>query len=119
MGVVLDVPYLIMGYAGEDTLARRMQRGELDAGRGALRYFVQACRGVLALHDRRLVHFDLKPSNVFLNGDVARVGDYGLAKLLADGRQTLVLRARHAALHGARDAEEPRRPPRGHLLARA
>jgi hypothetical protein len=51
--------------------------------------FVQAARGVLALHDRRLVHFDLKPSNVFLKGDVARVGDYGLSKLLDAGRMTL------------------------------
>src|SRR5262245_58058046 len=88
MGVVLGVPYLIMGYAGEDTLARRLKRTYLDRG-CALRYFVQISRGVLALHDRRLAHFDLKPSNVFLNGDVARVGDYGLAKLLTEGRQTL------------------------------
>jgi tRNA A-37 threonylcarbamoyl transferase component Bud32 len=88
MGVVRGVPYLIMGYAGEDTLARRLKRGELDR-ESALRTFVQVARGVLALHDRRLAHFDLKPSNVFLNGDVARVGDYGLAKLLTEGRVTL------------------------------
>ncbi len=88
MGVVLGVPYLIMGYAGEDTLARRLKRGDLDQ-ESALRFFVQIARGVLALHDRRLAHFDLKPSNVFLNGDVARVGDYGLAKLLTEGRATL------------------------------
>ncbi len=88
MGVVMDVPYLIMGYAGEDTLARRIQRGELEREE-ALATFVQVCRGVLALHDRRLAHFDLKPGNIFLNGEVARVGDYGLAKLLAEGRQTL------------------------------
>jgi len=88
MGVVLGVPYLIMGYAGEDTLARHLKRGDLDK-ESALRFFVQIARGVLALHDRRLAHFDLKPSNVFLNGEVARVGDYGLAKLLAEGRTTL------------------------------
>ncbi len=88
MGTVEGVPYLVMGYAGEDTLARRMRQGNLDR-RQALLYFVQACRGVLALHDRRLVHFDLKPSNIFLNGDIARVGDYGLAKLMTDGRLTL------------------------------
>ena len=88
MGLVMDVPYLIMGYAGEETLARRLKRGELDRD-AALRFFVQACRGVLALHDRRLAHFDLKPGNVFLKGDVARVGDYGLAKLLVEGRQSL------------------------------
>jgi hypothetical protein len=88
MGTVMDVPYLIMGYAGEDTLSRRLKSGKLERD-DALLYFTQACRGVLALHDRRLVHFDLKPSNIFLKGDVARVGDYGLSKLLTDGRMTL------------------------------
>jgi serine/threonine protein kinase len=88
LGAVNGVPYLIMGYAGEDTLARAMKRGRLDP-QAALLYFVQACRGVLALHDRRLVHFDLKPSNIFLKGEIARVGDYGLSKMMTDGRLTL------------------------------
>ncbi len=88
MGTAAGVPYLIMGYAGEDTLARRLKQGTLNEAT-ALLYFVQVCRGVLALHDRRLVHFDLKPSNVFLKGDVARVGDYGLSKMMTDGRSTL------------------------------
>ena len=88
LGTVLDVPYVVMGYAGEDTLARRLREGRMSREE-ALTIFVQTCRGVLALHDRRLVHFDLKPSNVFLKGDIARVGDYGLAKLMTEGRQTL------------------------------
>ncbi|MFT7671562.1 MAG: serine/threonine protein kinase, partial [Planctomycetota bacterium] len=67
MGVVLGVPYLVMGYAGELTLARRLARQDLSREE-ALSFFIQTCRGVLALHDRRLVHFDLKPGNVFLNG---------------------------------------------------
>jgi serine/threonine-protein kinase len=88
LGTALGVPYLVMGYAGEDTLARRLKQGRLEP-QAALSFFVQACRGVVALHDRRLVHFDLKPSNVFLKGDIARVGDYGLSKMMADGRLTL------------------------------
>jgi len=88
LGTVNGVPYLIMGYAGEDTLARALKSGRLDP-RAAFLYFVQACRGVLALHDRRLVHFDLKPSNIFIQGDIARVGDYGLSKMMTDGRLTL------------------------------
>ncbi|MFN0007072.1 MAG: serine/threonine-protein kinase [Planctomycetota bacterium] len=88
LGTVLGVPYLIMGYAGEDTLARVQKRERLPEER-ALLYFIQACRGVLALHDLRLVHFDLKPSNIFIKGEVARVGDYGLAKMMTDGRLTL------------------------------
>jgi serine/threonine protein kinase len=88
LGTVSGVPYLIMGYAGEDTLARALKSGRLEP-QAAFLYFVQACRGVLALHDRRLVHFDLKPSNIFLKGDIARVGDYGLSKMMTDGRLTL------------------------------
>jgi len=88
MGTVMGVPYLIMGYAGEETLGRRLAGGPLEED-AALLVFTQACRGVLALHDRRLVHFDLKPSNIFIKGEVARVGDYGLSKLLTNGRMTL------------------------------
>jgi serine/threonine-protein kinase len=88
LGTAMGVPYLIMGYAGEETLARLLARGRLEH-ETALAYFVQTCRAVLALHDRRLVHFDLKPSNVFIKGDVARVGDYGLSKMMTDGRMTL------------------------------
>jgi hypothetical protein len=88
VGQAAGVPYLLMGYAGEETLASRLAQGSLPADE-TLRLFVQVCRGTLALHDRRLAHFDLKPSNVFLKGEVARVGDYGLAKLLSEGRQTL------------------------------
>ncbi|MFT5734815.1 MAG: serine/threonine protein kinase [Planctomycetota bacterium] len=88
MGVVMDVPYVIMGYAGEETLAKRFKLGDLSPAE-ALLMFTQTARGVLALHDRRLVHFDLKPSNIFLRGENARVGDYGLSKLLEGGRTTL------------------------------
>ncbi len=88
LGSAMGVPYLIMGYAGEETLAKRLKQGPMEPA-AALLTFVQTARGVLALHDRRLVHFDLKPSNVFLKGEVARVGDYGLSKLLTDGRTTL------------------------------
>jgi hypothetical protein len=105
-----------MGYAGEDTLARRLKRADLDRD-SALRFFVQIARGVLALHDRRLAHFDLKPSNVFLNGDVARVGDYGLAKLLIEGRATLSFGRGTPHYMAPRDAAQPRRPPRRPLLA--
>lgn len=88
LGQAAGIPYLLMGYAGEETLASRLAQGPLPPDE-ALRLFVQICRGTLALHDRSLAHFDLKPGNVFLKGEVARVGDYGLAKLLTEGRQTL------------------------------
>jgi serine/threonine-protein kinase len=87
-GVVDGIPYLVMSYAGQDTLQTRMQDGAMPR-QEALHVFVQAARGVQALHDHSLVHFDLKPANIFLKGDVARVGDYGLSKLVTASRNSL------------------------------
>ncbi len=88
MGVVMGVPYLIMGYAGEQTLAKQLKEGPLSEP-DAIEMFFQICRGVALLHDKRLVHFDLKPGNIFLQGPRARVGDYGLAKFFEQGNQSL------------------------------
>jgi serine/threonine protein kinase len=87
-GVIDGIPFIVMGYAGEDTLKDRLEDGALSEEE-ALRVFVQICRGVQALHDRSLIHFDLKPANVFLKGDIARVGDYGLSKLISTSRMSL------------------------------
>ena len=87
-GTVDGIPYLVMSYAGDDTLQKRLQSGTLSRDE-AMHVFVQAARGVQALHDHSLVHFDLKPANIFLKGDVARVGDYGLSKLVSASRNSL------------------------------
>ena len=87
-GTVDGIPYLVMSYAGQETLQKRLQQGRMPREE-ALRIFVQAARGVQALHDHSLVHFDLKPANIFLKGDVARVGDYGLSKLVSVSRNSL------------------------------
>ncbi len=87
-GTVDGIPYLVMSYAGDDTLQKRLQAGGMTRD-DALRIFVQAARGVQSLHEHSLVHFDLKPANIFLKGDVARVGDYGLSKLVSASRNSL------------------------------
>lgn len=87
-GVVDGIPFIIMGYAGEETLKSRLEEARLEQ-EDALRAFVQIARGVQALHDHSLIHFDLKPANIFLKGDIARVGDYGLSKLVCESRMSL------------------------------
>ncbi len=87
-GEIDGIPFIIMSYAGDDTLRKRLDGGRLSREM-ALRYFLQAARGVQALHERSLVHFDLKPANIFLKGDIARVGDYGLSKLVTESRNSL------------------------------
>jgi hypothetical protein len=91
-GEVDGIPFLVMAFAGTETLRDRMPAGRApspDEKDELLRYFLQACRGLAALHERSLVHFDVKPANVFLKGGVARVGDYGLSKLVTHNRGSL------------------------------
>jgi serine/threonine-protein kinase len=91
-GEVDGIPYLVMAFAGTETLRDRMVAGQVPSGEGKdelLRLFLQAARGLSALHERSLVHFDIKPANVFLKGSVARLGDYGLSKLVTHSRGSL------------------------------
>jgi eukaryotic-like serine/threonine-protein kinase len=87
-GEIDGIPFIIMSYAGQETLRKRLESGSLGREE-ALRIFAQAARGVQALHEHSLVHFDLKPANIFLKGDIARVGDYGLSKLVTESRNSL------------------------------
>ena len=91
-GEVDGIPYLVMAFAGTETLRDRMVAGQVPSGEAKdelLRLFLQAARGLSALHERSLVHFDIKPANVFLKGSVARLGDYGLSKLVTHSRGSL------------------------------
>ncbi|KAL0216416.1 hypothetical protein P9112_008600 [Eukaryota sp. TZLM1-RC] len=46
-------------------------------------FFIQICLGLKCLHDRNILHRDLKSANIFLDGDnMVKIGDLGVAKLL-------------------------------------
>jgi len=67
-------------------LCRRRSMMELHKRRKAItepetRYFIrQLLNGVKHLHDRKIIHRDLKLGNLFLNDDMdVKIGDFGLA----------------------------------------
>jgi serine/threonine protein kinase len=92
-GEVDGIPFLVMAFAGTETLKDKIPTDGVppvgEAKQELVRFFLQACRGLAALHERSLVHFDIKPANVFLKGPVARLGDYGLSKLVTHSRGSL------------------------------
>jgi serine/threonine protein kinase len=76
-----DRPYLAMERLDGESLAERLRRGALGLGE-ALARFRELCDALAALHERGLLHRDVKPENVFLAGAPARavLFDFGIAK---------------------------------------
>ncbi|XP_027629883.1 serine/threonine-protein kinase Nek5 [Tupaia chinensis] len=78
--------YIVMEYCDGGDLMRRInrQRGVLFSEDQILSWFVQISLGLKHIHDRKVLHRDIKAQNIFLskNGMVAKLGDFGIAKVL-------------------------------------
>lgn len=75
--------YIVFEYIdGENLKDLVVRRGRLPA-RDALELGLQVARGLAFAHEHGLVHRDVKPQNVLLNGDgQAKVTDFGIARTL-------------------------------------
>ncbi|MEZ6092308.1 MAG: serine/threonine-protein kinase [Pirellulaceae bacterium] len=85
-----DVPYLVMQYSAGMNLQKRLEvEGPLKLSE-ILRIAMQTARGLAAAHGQGLVHRDVKPSNILLDGSVERalLTDFGLARAVDDASVT-------------------------------
>lgn len=87
-------PYLVMDFLTGDSLSDIIRRdNQVDCER-AIRIFVQATDALAHAHRHGVIHRDLKSSNIMLvdepgKPDIAKVVDFGIAKLLPNsGRQS-------------------------------
>ncbi|MBS0264452.1 MAG: protein kinase [Planctomycetes bacterium] len=84
------VPYLVTQYLRGSTLQKRIhQSGPLEL-KEIIRLGLQTARGLAAAHAQGLVHRDVKPSNILLDGTVERamLTDFGLARAVDDASIT-------------------------------
>jgi serine/threonine-protein kinase len=84
-GLAGGVPYLVMDFVSGRSLAEVLADGPLPATRAAT-LGRQILAGVRHAHATHVVHRDLKPDNILLldgvEGDFAKILDFGLAKVL-------------------------------------
>jgi len=75
------LPFLAMEFVKGETLFEIMSRGAVDPSR-ALEWMSQLCRGLHYVHERQLVHMDIKPSNLMISeaDGVLKIADFGLAE---------------------------------------
>jgi serine/threonine protein kinase len=74
------IDFLVLELLEGETLAARLEKGALPLDQ-ALRYAVQIADALDRAHRQGVVHRDLKPGNIMLTKDVAKLLDFGLAKL--------------------------------------
>jgi serine/threonine-protein kinase len=80
-------PFIVFEYVDGDTLKGLIKRtGPLPVVE-AVAYAIEVGRGLMAAHQERLVHRDVKPQNVLIDTDGrAKVTDFGISRSLdADG----------------------------------
>ena len=83
-------PYLVTQYSRGMTLQQRIRdQGPLEVNE-ILRIAMQTAKGLDAAHAQGLVHRDVKPSNILLDGSVERamLTDFGLARAVDDASIT-------------------------------
>ncbi|XP_069797647.1 serine/threonine-protein kinase Nek1 isoform X4 [Narcine bancroftii] len=77
--------YIVMDYCEGGDLFKRInaQKGILFSEEQILDWFVQICLALKHVHDRKILHRDIKSQNIFLTKDgTVQLGDFGIARVL-------------------------------------
>ena len=88
VGEIDGEPFLVMDYLDGGSLADRLRRAPLSVEK-TVALSLRILEAVQHAHDHGIIHRDIKPGNILLDGDGnPHVADFGLARKL-DGQQTL------------------------------
>ncbi|XP_034565573.1 serine/threonine-protein kinase Nek1 [Notolabrus celidotus] len=77
--------YIVMDYCEGGDLFKKInsQKGVLFTEEQISNWFVQICLALKHVHDRKILHRDIKSQNIFLTKDgTVQLGDFGIARVL-------------------------------------
>jgi serine/threonine-protein kinase len=83
-------PYLVMELVDGDDLATRIRREAPFPTATAVRIAADVASGLAVAHARGIVHRDVKPGNILIDGESrARITDFGVARIAAESESTI------------------------------
>ncbi len=75
--------YVVLELCENGSLADALKKRKFFSMPEIRRFIIQTCGAVKYLHQRNVIHRDLKTGNIFLDKDMnIKVGDFGLAAVL-------------------------------------
>ncbi|QEL14827.1 serine/threonine-protein kinase [Limnoglobus roseus] len=97
-------PYLVMEYLPGGTLKKRLD-GVKAAGKqlaaDAVRQIAESLIDGMAAINAKMLHRDLKPDNILLDGDTPKIADFGLSKLVGAATRTSTFKGGQHVLYMA------------------
>nr|XP_054408561.1 serine/threonine-protein kinase Nek11 isoform X4 [Pongo abelii] len=66
----------------DDKIQEYKQAGKIFPENQIIDWFIQLLLGVDYMHERRILHRDLKSKNIFLKNNLLKIGDFGVSRLL-------------------------------------
>jgi eukaryotic-like serine/threonine-protein kinase len=86
---------LVMEYLEGEELRMLLKREKVLSPERVIRMLAQVAVGLSAAHDRKVVHRDLKPDNIFLcgkhDGDLSKILDFGSVRDNSEGAKKLTV----------------------------
>lgn len=81
-GIVNAIPYLIMDYASNGSLRQQYPSGMIRPFEEIVSIVLEVAEALQYAHEKKIIHRDVKPENIFLREDnEAVLGDFGIAVL--------------------------------------